>query len=194
MDRGNADGALKACESALEINERSGGALHVRGRALLALGRGDEGLESLGQAHAVGPENGYIANTIGWRLIQLGREEEALPFLEQARDRLQSVSYVRYNVGVAYERTGRIEQAVEEYRAAAMAGDSEGRAQSSLERLEPVLTRMTAEGKIPPSSPDAAVARSAHDAGGSAAGGLVPDSEGGTDAGQDGTDDHGPDR
>lgn len=163
LDMNDPQGALKATDSALKINERSAGALHQRGRALAELGRGDEALETLEHALDADPDNGYISNTIGYELIREGREADAVPFLEQARDRLPKIAYVRNNLGVAYERSGQIEKAVEEYRAAVDAGDSGGRAAASLARLDPVLTQMTADGRVRKTAEDSAVAKSVTD-------------------------------
>lgn len=137
MDLDDPSGALEATDSALAIEATSANALHQRGRALAALGRGEEALAALGRAHEADPENGYVANTLGYVLIQGGRAEEAVPFLEAAKERLPGVAYVRNNLGVAYERTGQLLNALAEYRAAVEAGDSGGKAALSLARLEP---------------------------------------------------------
>jgi len=127
--------ALEAADSALGVDGNSADALHQRGRALADLGRVSEAFDALRKAQAADPENGYIANTLGNQLIRAGRPAEALPLLESARERLPRVPYVRNNLGAAYERTGQIEKAVEEYWAAVEAGDSGGKAASSLARL-----------------------------------------------------------
>ena len=127
--------ALEAADSALGVDGNSADALHQRGRALADLGRVSEAFDALRKAQAADPENGYIANTLGNQLIRAGRPAEALPLLESARERLPRVPYVRNNLGAAYERTDQIEKAVEEYRAAVEAGDSGGKAASSLARL-----------------------------------------------------------
>ena len=160
MELGDAAGALDASGKALGIHDGSPSALHVRGRALAALGRNDEALDALERAHEGDPENGWISNTLGLELINVGRESEAVPVLEQARDRLPNVAFVRNNLGVACERTGQVEQAVQEYVAAVQAGDAGGKAAASLTRLEPVLTRMIAEGRVSPQSESPALARS----------------------------------
>src|SRR5207247_3256888 len=64
MELGNSAGALEASDKALGIQDGSPNALHVRGRALAALGRNDEALDALTRAHDGDPENGWIANTL----------------------------------------------------------------------------------------------------------------------------------
>ena len=145
MDRDDPRGTLDATGSALAIDASSADALHQRGRALAALDRTDEAIETLLRANGLDPENGYVANTLGYLLIQVDRPQEAMPFLESASERLPEVAYVRNNLGVASERTGAIERAVQEYHAAVEAGDPDGKAASSIARLQPLFDRIIAE-------------------------------------------------
>jgi tetratricopeptide (TPR) repeat protein len=135
MDQLDYSAALESSHQALMLDADSAKALHVHGRALLALNRAGEALETLSAAHEAAPENGYIANTLGYALIQSGRFDEAIIYLEAARERIGQVAYVRNNLGVAYERVGRTAEAIAEYQAAAAAGDSQGKAAMSLARL-----------------------------------------------------------
>jgi Flp pilus assembly protein TadD len=135
MDQLDYSAALESSHQALMLDADSAKALHVHGRALLALNRAGEALETLSAAHEAAPENGYIANTLGYALIQSGRFDEAIVYLEAARERIGQVAYVRNNLGVAYERVGRTAEAIAEYQAAAAAGDSRGKAALSLVRL-----------------------------------------------------------
>jgi tetratricopeptide (TPR) repeat protein len=139
MQRDDFAGALQAADEALTLDPGSADALHQRGRALAGARRNDEALEALQQARAADPENGYIANTLGHFLLTSGRVDEAVPHLEAARDRLPDVAFVHNNLGVAYERQGDLDRAVEEYRAAVQSGDSDGKSQASLARLEPIV-------------------------------------------------------
>lgn len=145
MDHNDPQRALEAADASLVADPASADGLHQRGRALAALGRTEEALDTLASARSAAPDNGYIANTLGWLLLVSGRPDEAVAPLEQARQQLPEVAYVRNNLGVAYERTGDRARAVEEYRASIAAGDSGGKAAASLARLEPLL----------PSLPDA---------------------------------------
>jgi tetratricopeptide (TPR) repeat protein len=149
MERKDSAGALEAADEALVLDPGSADALHQRGRALAGTGRRDEALETLQQARTAAPDNGYIANTVGHLLLTMGRVDEALPHLEAARDRLPGVAFVRNNLGVAYERKGDLERAVEEYRAAVEAGDSDGKASASLARIEPLVGPRMAGGQEP---------------------------------------------
>lgn len=139
LDNDDAQGALAAADAALALEAGSADALHQRGRALAALQRNDEAMETLERAHQVDPENGYVANTLGYLLLRSDRAGEALPYLEAARDRLPQVAYVRNNLGVACERSGDLARALDEYRAAVEAGDSGGKALASIGRLEPLI-------------------------------------------------------
>lgn len=132
-------GALKAADGALQIEEGSPDALHQRARALLALGRVDEALESVSEAHEAEPTNGYYANTLGYLLLEAGRFKEAVPYLEAASQLLPDVAYVRNNLGVAYERMGDHAKAAAEFEAAIAAGDPEGKAAVSLARVKPPI-------------------------------------------------------
>ncbi len=69
MDLGDAQGALDAADAGLGIDATSVDLLHQRGRALAALRRTDEALETLGKARAAEPGNGYVANTLGHTLL-----------------------------------------------------------------------------------------------------------------------------
>ncbi|HEV8199767.1 MAG TPA: tetratricopeptide repeat protein [Candidatus Polarisedimenticolia bacterium] len=149
LDRKEFDSALEAADKAVSIDGRSSDALHQRGRALDGLNRGDEAVVTLQQARSLSPDNGYIANTLGYLLLRRGQTEEAVPLLEAARDRLPQVAYVRNNLGVAYERQGDVHKAAEEFRAALQAGDSEGKASSSLARIEPLLRERIASQPLP---------------------------------------------
>jgi Flp pilus assembly protein TadD len=144
LDLNDAAGALLAADAALALDPAAADALHQQGRAFAALGRTDEALTALEAACAADPNNGYAANTLGWLELQTGRAHDAIPHLEAARNRLPNVAYVRNNLGVAYERNGEPEKAVEEYQAAVAAGDSGGKAASSLARLDTVVRRMIA--------------------------------------------------
>ena len=135
MERGDYKGALESSERALTLDIGSAKALHVNGRALLALNRTSEAIETLSLAHETDPDNGYIANTLGYALLLSGKPSEALVYLENARELLPNVAYVRNNLGVAYEQLGRTEEAIAEYQAAVAAGDSDGKAAMSLSRL-----------------------------------------------------------
>jgi Flp pilus assembly protein TadD len=132
---GDRSGALDAADRALTVDATSADALHQKGRALMEFGRGDEAVAVLTSARGLDAGNGYVANTLGLLLIQLGRPAEAIEPLEAAKGVLPSVAYVRNNLGVAYERTGRVDEAKLEYLASVKAGDSGGRATSSLARL-----------------------------------------------------------
>lgn len=136
MDAGDFPQALSLSEQALALDVGSAKALHVNGRALLALGRADQAIESLALAHEAAPQNGYIANTLGYALIQSGKASEAIVYLEVAKNLIPHIGYVHNNLAVAYERTGRIDEAIEQYRQAVEAGDPEGKAAASLERLQ----------------------------------------------------------
>lgn len=148
-------GALEAADKALERDSASADALHQKGRALMELGRGDEALVALTGASDLDNGNGYISNTLGLLLIELGKPAEAIEPLEAAKSVLPHVAYVRNNLGVAYERTGRLDEAKVEYLAAVEAGDTGGKASSSLARLgvtdtpEPTGDIVTAAAKEP---------------------------------------------
>jgi Flp pilus assembly protein TadD len=142
-ERGNRTGALEAADKALEVDPASSDAMHQKGRALMELNRSDEALTVLEAARGADGTNGYIANTLGLLLIQLNRPADAVSPLEAAKTVLPHVAYVRNNLGVAYERTGRIDEAKIEYLAAVEAGDSGGKATSSLARLGPPETTGT---------------------------------------------------
>jgi Flp pilus assembly protein TadD len=154
-ERDDRSGALEAADKGLELDSTSADALHQKGRALMALDRGDEALVALSGARDLDNGNGYIANTLGLLLIQLGRPAEAVEPLEAAKSVLPQVPYVRNNLGVAYERTERLDEAKIEYLAAVQAGDTSGKASSSLARLgvadaaEPVVDIATATAKEP---------------------------------------------
>ena len=135
MDSGDYKGALESSERALTLDIGSPKALHVHGRALLALNRTPEAIETLSLAHETDPDNGYIANTLGYALLISGKPSEAVGYLENARELLSNVAYVRNNLGVAYERLDRTDEAIAEYQAAVAAGDSDGKAAMSLSRL-----------------------------------------------------------
>jgi len=159
LERNDPTKALAASEQALTLDPSDADALHQSGRALAALGRKDEALEALRAAFAAQPGNGQIANTYGYWLIQSGREQDAVGPLEAARQQLPEVAYVRNNLGVAYERTGRKDEAIEEYRAAALHGDSGGRATASLARLgSPIDTSVASSSTVPETTPVAEVA------------------------------------
>lgn len=142
MDLGKHVEALEAAEAALTLEPGSASALHQKGRASFALGRHEEGIESLRAAHELVPEDGHVANTYGWMLLQSGRAGESVAPLEKAKDLLPTVAYVRNNLGVAYERTSRPGEALAEYRAAVEAGDSDGKARASVDRLTPLVDRV----------------------------------------------------
>jgi len=132
---GDRSGALDAADNALAVDGTSVDALHQKGRALMELNRGDEALAVLTSARGLDSGNGYVANTLGLLLVQLGKPGEAIEPLEAAKSILPDVAYVRNNLGVAYERTGRLDEAKLEYLASVKAGDSGGKATSSLARL-----------------------------------------------------------
>jgi tetratricopeptide (TPR) repeat protein len=144
LDNDDVQGALMAADAALALDAGSADALHQRGRALAALQRHDDALETLRRAHQIDPDNGYVANTLGYLLLQSDRAGDALPCLEAARDRLPQVAYVRNNLGVAYERNGEMLRAMDEYRAAVAAGDPGGKALASLGRLQPLVETIAA--------------------------------------------------
>lgn len=158
MDRGDFAGALEAAEKGLALDANSSQVMHQQGRALAALGRWDEALDTLNEAYEAEPENGYIANTLGWALIQKGRFTDAVGILEGARESLPDIAYVRNNLGVAYERAGRLDEAVAEFRAAVARGDSGGKAGMSLARLGvPEIDTAVAESVPVPAPGEAAV-------------------------------------
>jgi Flp pilus assembly protein TadD len=142
MDLAKHAEALEASEAALTLEPGSVPALHQKGRALFALGRHDEGIESLRAAHELAPSDGQVANTYGWILLQLGRPGDSVAPLEKAKELLPTVAYVRNNLGVAYERTSRPGEALAEYRAAVEAGDPDGKARASVDRLTPLVDRV----------------------------------------------------
>ena len=149
LARGDFKGGLDAADQALTVDSGSADALHQRGRALEEMGRSDEALSVFQQARAAAPDNGWIANSLGHLLLIKGRVEEAIPHLETAGEKLPAVGFVRNNLGVAYERTGDLTRAVEEYRAAVENGDPDGKASSSLSRLEPIVGPVLASGAEP---------------------------------------------
>ena len=81
LEGGDASRALEVCERGLAHHRDSVQARVVAGKALLALGRGDEALARFTEAVAADPANPYAYDLAGEALVKAGLGTLALPLL-----------------------------------------------------------------------------------------------------------------
>jgi len=133
-DAGRHAEALKAADEAVSLGPDDSQAHNVRGRALQNLGKGDEAIAAFQTAVEKDPKNAFAQNNLGYAFIRAGKFQEAVPCLEEAVRLRPGEGTFHNNLGMAYERTGTKDRAIDEYRAAVLAGGSEA-AGRNLSRL-----------------------------------------------------------
>lgn len=124
---------LALTAEATSIDESSGEAWNVRGRAMLAVGHQVRAEDAFRRATQVDEDNIYALNNLGFALIRRGAFEEAVTPLERARSVAETKNepappYVLNNLGIALEASDRVREAKAAYQAAATAGHAQASA------------------------------------------------------------------
>jgi len=135
VELGDTEGALRAAESAVELDPEYPESYQVLGRAHLTAGQLDEAILRFQQTVHLDPYHGYALNNLGLTWLQAGKPEQAVEVLAQAAYLLPHVGYVHNNLGLAYERLGRLEEARMAFDTATRLSPNDAKARLNRERL-----------------------------------------------------------
>ncbi len=136
IESSHPDSALLTLEQVLKIDETSGEAYRLQGRAHDALGESTAAVKSYHEALSLDPQDVWSMNNLGLSLIHQGAFEDALRPLSRAVELEPGVATFQNNLGMALERTGHFTAAADAYRSAVSIDSTFGKASINLQRVQ----------------------------------------------------------
>lgn len=111
----NGEGALEACEQAVEIAPENADAQNGLGITLFNQGNTEEAITYFNEALRLNPEHPWAINNIGYSYIQLEQYENAIEALLQAIEVKPDNAQAHGNLGLAYGYNGDYEESLAAY-------------------------------------------------------------------------------